>query len=631
MSDKFEKKVVFDVEVLPHLFILSYQCVKGYERFDVPHSVHTPMAAYQVLKAYENYLFIGYNSNGYDDYICSAIIKREGNIQPEELFEISRRIIELNETPKGALSFKSYDCFDPIEAGMRSLKMFCGSAGYSTYDSPYSFKDDRRYTPSEIEEMELYCNQDVDYTTSVFLGETAFYEASLARLDILEEAGVTPKAPLAMVCCRSAAFGRRLFEGLCSSRDPLDDRRTTIKFCRDYAQSPYEEVRSAYQFYLDIVREGDETSSDTDFYKRLPPAITLDGVDVTLGWGGAHGALDKYTYFAERDKGVALCYVDVSSMYPTLLVEHDLFPKTFTPAARYVYEKVYRSRLTYKANHDEAKSQACKRIIASLTGMLKDKFACFRAAWANNSIVVNGQLSILDLCCRLLDGGMGKWHLVQVNTDGVMMEVPDNATDLGVYNEIVQGWCADYKFGVSGKRPTALVQSNVNNYYMVCDGKETRKGITYNMNERYFRNLVAVRRATVDCLCEGITPHEALKRYTNIRDYYVLIKNTDTFPYLWDLISDEKKEARCIRCLAVKNNVKEVLTRGLTPCYYIKARRADAVKGDKLANFPTFAIEVGDDMRNYDEAALWEVLDIDYYADLVQSAIKDFKMEETTK
>lgn len=628
MSDIFEKKVVFDCEVLPHLFILSYQCVKGYERFDVPHSVHTPMEAYEILKAYENYLWIGYNSNGYDDYICSVIVKRMGKVEPEELFAVSKAIIENGESPKIQLVFKSYDCFDPIEAGMRSLKMYCGSAGLSTYDSPYSFKDDRFYNEEEIAEMERYCNQDVDYTTDVFLGETAFYEASIARLAILKEAGVTPSSPLNMICCRSAAFGRKLFQGLCGARNPADDRRTAIKFIRPYETSPYEPVRKAFAFYRQIVDDADEKTSDTEFYKALPETMNIGGVEVSLGWGGAHGALDKYTYFEKNRPDVKLCYVDVSSMYPTLVVEHNLYPHTFSPSARYVYEKVYRSRLTYKANHEEAKSQACKRIIASLTGMLKDKFATFRAPWANNSIVVNGQLSIVDLCCRLLEVGDSRWKLVQVNTDGVMIEVPNNPTDLGVYNEVVEHWCADYKFGVSSKFPSVLVQSNVNNYYMVSDGKETRKGMTYAMNERYFRNLVAVRRATVDCLCEHITPEEALARYKDIRDYYVLIKNTDTFPYLWDIVSNEKKEARCIRCIACKKDVKKILTLELTPCYYIKSRRADSDKGDKLANFPDFAIEIGDDIRSYDEAALWEVLDMEYYANLVRTAIKGFEEGE---
>lgn len=622
----YEKKIIFDCEVMPHLFVLSYQCVKGYERHDVPHSVHTPMGAYKVMKAYEDCLWIGYNSNGYDDYICSAIMRRGGDISPEELFKISKRIIESGESPNVPLVFKSYDCFDPIEAGMRSLKMYCGSAGYATYDSPYSFKDDRHFNDDEIAEIEKYCNEDVDHTTSVFLNEIPFYEASLARLDVLQEAGVTPSSPLNMICCRSAAFGRKLFQSLCAARDPKDDSRSAIKFIRDYTSSPYKEVVEAYNWYKELADRGDETSLDTLFYKQLPPPVVIDGVTITLGWGGAHGARDAYTYFTARDKGRRLQYVDVSSMYPTLVVEHNLYPHTFTPAARTVYERVYRSRLRYKAAHEEAKSQACKRVIASLTGMLKDKFATFRAPWANNSIVVNGQLSILDLCCRLMSVSRD-WKLVQVNTDGVMVEMPDDGGSDIAYRAIVEEWCKDYKFGVSAKCPTALVQSNVNNYYMVTDGKETRKGITYAMNERYFRNVVAVRRAIVDCLCEGVSPEVALSRYNDIRDYYILIKNTDTFPYLWDIISDERKEARCIRCIASTKNCKLILTNGFTPCYYVKARRADDRKGDKIANFPDFAIELPDAIENYDQDKVWEVLDMNYYINLVENGIKAFKEE----
>lgn len=627
MVDMYQKKIVFDVEVMPHLFVLSAQKLDGYDTDGPVESFSTVESALDYINRNSDALFVGYNSNGYDDYIISAIINRDGEISPEELSAISTEIIEGDGSNRIRKSFLSYDVFDPVEAGMRSLKMFCGSAGRSTYDSPYSFKDNRYYNDDEIKDICRYCEEDVGYTVEIMQRETGFYEASLARLDILRDAGVVVQNPKRCLCCRSAAFGRYLFQGLCGQRDPNDNSRTSIRFIRDYANSPYEEVRTAYAFYAAIVASMDETSPKNVFYDK-DSAPSFDNftpeMGINLGWGGAHGAIEGYKFKA-NDK-TALLYVDVSSMYPTLLVKHDLYPYTFSEAAKEVYQFTYESRLSYKANGEAIKSQACKRIIASLTGMLKDQFATFRAEWSNNSIVINGQLSILDMSCRLrAEEG---WRIVQANTDGVMVEVPNTKAARDRFSQITDEWCADYKFGVSAKEIAVLIQTNVNNYYMTIVGHEdeepTLKGAAYSYNEGYFRDKTVVKKALVDCLKDGITPEEALKKYTDIRDYFILIKNTDTFPWLWDVLSDERKEARCVRVIASNNNMKKIIENDLKMCYYMKARTKDDTKGQKVTNFPENAIEIPLDLSAYDHGALFDVLDKSYYVDQIQRAIDIF-------
>lgn len=633
--DKYIKKFVFDVEVLPHLFVLSWQELYFYDVVGDPKATHSIKEACSLIRENKDVLWVGYNSNGYDDYIMSVILSRNGDVTPEELHVVSDKIIEGGEDLRMQKAFLSYDCFDPVEAGMRSLKMYCGSSGRSTYDSPYSFKDDRYYNEEEIEDIKRYCKQDVSYTTEVFIREKGFYEAASARLDILKDCGVNIANPNKAMCCRSAAFGRYLFQSLCGSRNPKDNARTTIKFIRRYETSPYEEVRNAFAYYNKVVMDGDELSDNSKFYDKdvTPsfPSFTPE-MGINLGWGGAHGAIEGYKFTVGN--GRALLYVDVSSMYPTLLVKHDLYPHTFSKGAKIVYEFTYKSRLSYKANGEAIKSQACKRIIASLTGMLKDKFATFRAEWSNNSIVINGQLAILDMACRLREVS-DDWRLVQVNTDGVMVEVPDTNEARNTFDRIASDWCEDYKFEVSRKEIACLIQTNVNNYYMTLVGHEDEepdlKGAAYAYNEGYFRDKVVVKKATVDCLKDGMTPMEALARYKDIRDYFILIKNTDTFPYLWEILSDEKKEARCVRVIAVKKNMKKVFDLGLTPCYYIKSRRADDTEGQKVTNFPENAVELASDLSRYNQDELFEILDYDYYADQIQRAVDIFNGTDKEK
>lgn len=614
--DLFPKKIAFDCEVFPHLFVLA---VRELGANGVPagegKSFTTVKDAYDYLCDNNDALFVGFNSNGYDDYIVSVIMNNAGMCTPEDLSEVSRGLIDKGIRPT-PISFRSYDVYDPIEVGMRSLKMYCGSAGNSLYDSPYSFKDDRTYTGAEIEEIARYCRKDVGYTCQIFAREFEYYIASCARVSVLRDAGVGVDDCKQIVCCRSASLGRSLFQALCyNGRDCRDDLRTSIKFI-----APFEKcagVGESYTFYKKIVETGDESSSETDFYDRSKcPVVTLqDGMEVQLGWGGAHGALEAYV----KPTATRILYADVSSMYPTLMIKHDLYPHTFTQEAKDVYEFFYHSRLRYKASGEKSKSQAAKRLLASLTGMLKDRYAEFRAEWANNSIVVNGQLSIVALAYQLSK----RCRTVQVNTDGVMCEVCDK--DVEWWNDMVDRWCEAFRYSVSKHEVKELVQSNVNNYYMVDDEGEVRKGALYALNQSYFNDKSICKRVLPVCVASGKMPITLIRESRDISEFFILIKTTDTFPYLYDTLSGEWSEARCLRVIACRKDVELAEKGGLRYVNWVKVRGDKKVeKAQKVSDFPENAIYLPDDISTYDVDVLFELIDYGYYASKVMKALEPF-------
>lgn len=614
--DLFPKKIVFDCEVFPHLFVLAAHELDAQNvASGETKSFATIREAYAYLCENNDALFIGFNSNGYDDYIISVIMNTAGMCTPEDLSEVSRGLIDGGVRP-APVSFRSYDVYDPIEVGMRSLKMYCGSAGNSLYDSPYSFKDDRTYTDEEIEDIASYCRKDVGYTCEIFAKEFEYYIASCARVSVLKDAGVTATDNKSVVCCRSASLGRTLFQGLCyNGRDCRDDMRTTIKFIAPFEK--FAGVGSAYAFYKAIVDSADESSSETDFYdKSKCPVVTLqDGMEVQLGWGGAHGALEAYVKPAQT----RILYADVSSMYPTLMIKHDLYPHTFTIEAKDVYEYFYHSRLDYKARGEKLKSQAAKRLLASLTGMLKDRYADFRAEWANNSIVVNGQLSVVALAYQLSK----RCKTVQVNTDGVMSEVAD--ADVEWWNKIVDGWCEAFQYSVSKHEVKELIQSNVNNYYMVDDEGEVRKGAAYALNERYFNDKTICKRVLPICVATGKMPITLIRESRAIEEFFILIKTTDTFPFLYDTISGEWSEARCLRVIACRYDEELARKGGFRYVNWVKVRGDKKVeKAQKVSDFPEHAIYLPDAINAYDTDLLFELIDFGYYASKVMKAVEPF-------
>lgn len=611
MADLFEKKIIFDLECYPSLFVLSALSLETGEM----RSFTSPRDAYEYVRANGDALFIGYNSNAYDDHIINFILGVNGECTASDVREISDALIN-DGIPVRINRFRSYDAYDPIEAGMRSLKMFCGSYGHTTYDSPYSFKDEREYTPAEVKEIVGYCEQDVYYTRDVFNNEFGYYEAACARVPVLQEYGISFDDPRRVVCCRSAALARNVFSAMCTNgRSPKDDARTTIKFAIDYTTR--EGIGDAYAFYRSIVENGDELSSKEEFYNKETPIVRLlDGLEVALGWGGAHGAIEGYV----KPAGVKILYADVSSMYPTLMIMHDFYPYTFTPYARGLYEFLYHSRLTYKKQGEKLKSQAAKRLIASLTGMLKDKFAVFRSEWANNSITINGQLSVTDLAYQLSK----HFRIVQVNTDGVMAEV--KAGEEETFRRIVDEWCVLYKYEVSSHEVQELVQLNVNNYYMVDEEGVTVKGASFSLNRDYFNDKAVCKKALPLSVVRKCDPLEIMQDINDIRDYLILIKTTDTFPYLYDTLSGECTESRCIRCIAARPNGELAKLAGVRFVNYVKMRSSkDKSNTQKVSDFPTCAVELPDDLSTYDSALLLQLLDKDFYAQKVRTLAQPFQ------
>lgn len=629
------EKLVFDVESMKHLFVLSILELNEDGTHGNPRSFVNPMEAWEYIQTRRDWLWIGYNSNGYDDYLIDLIIKSRGTCSAEELRELSDAVIEkANGLRK---SFLSYDVFDPIEVGMRSLKMYCGSLGNSTYDSPYSFMEDRYYTKDEIKSICAYCEEDVLYTAQIFNREKPFFDASFARIDIMRDAGydVDGRDVNRFACCRAASFARAVFERLCPTRDNADDFRTSIKFIRDYGESPYDEVATAYEFYKRIVDEADERTPDNTFYKQfVTPAFEefQPGLTLQLGFGGIHGALDGYLFDKDATPDKCVLYGDVTSMYPTFLINHDLYPHTFTEDARELYEMAYKGRLTYKASGDIAKSAACKRILNSLTGMLKDPYARFRAPWANNSIVINGQLSLLDLSCRLRD----RFRIIQVNTDGIMVECNDTKENRDAFAYRLNQWMKDYNCAIKQKEVQQLIQTDVNNYAMLELGETeyVRKGAAYNYNEIYFRDKVIVKKLLpaaiinhyldLDPIVEMV--EDALAQSDGVEDFYVLIKVTDTFPFLKEEISGKLIESRCVRCIAARgdDDARELAAEdGIDYVHYIKVR-GNREQSSAVSLFPDVAVELPGNMELYDSSLLQYILDVRYYATLIQKAVWNF-------
>ena len=119
-----------------------------------------------LYERHKNSIWVGFNSNFYDQWILKAIL---GGFNPKKMndhiivkgepgwkFSSLLRKIPLN----------NYDVMLNLDKG---LKWFEGSMGNDIKESSVSFNIDRPLTKAEIEETVKYCEHDVEQTINVFL------------------------------------------------------------------------------------------------------------------------------------------------------------------------------------------------------------------------------------------------------------------------------------------------------------------------------------------------------------------------------------------------------------------------------------------------------------------------------
>lgn len=104
-----------------------------------------------------NGLLIGYNNRKYDNMILLSLMSGHGTINPREINELSKEIIE-TQTLKWVNipeNFFSYDCYN-FKNHMPSLKLVGTLFGGSILETPYSFSYQGDFTPEMRKEVLRY-------------------------------------------------------------------------------------------------------------------------------------------------------------------------------------------------------------------------------------------------------------------------------------------------------------------------------------------------------------------------------------------------------------------------------------------------------------------------------------------
>lgn len=467
----------------------------------------------ELIEYYEKHkkdVWIGFNSRRYDQYILKAIIV---GLNPKELndwiIEKDRPAWEFSDLLR-EVPLNNYDVMSNIDRG---LKAFEGFMGNDIKETSVPFNIDRPLTESELQETIKYCTHDVEQTIEVFIQRKSDFDAQIGLLKMFQ-------LPLSDISRTKVQLSAKILEA----------RKHTYHDEFDISFPPTLRL-SKYRHIMDWYKE----PSNRDYTKSLD--VMVAGVPHSFGWGGVHGAIEKYVgegYFVN---------MDVASLYPSLMIRYNLHSRSCNPQK---FNEIVETRLKFK--HEKNPMQAPLKIVINGTyGAMKDKNNPLYDPRQANNVCVYGQLLLLDLMEKLEP----YCQIIQSNTDGVLVKL-HKYDDYDLIDDIAYEWEQRTGLNLEFDEYVKVFQGDVNNYIIVdADGHWKSKGAYVKKLNRLDYDLPIVNKAIVDRLVKGIPIEKTIYGCNDLKEFQQVKKISNKYRYI--IHGNHRLNEKCVRCFASKN------------------------------------------------------------------------------
>lgn len=474
-------------------------------------------------------IWAGYNSRHYDQYILKGILC---GFNPKEVSDhiIIRRMDGWQFSGQfRKIPVNNYDVMPSPPVGLKTLEGFLGS---DIRETEVTFDLDRRLTEEEIAQTVHYCRHDVEQTIRVFLEKTDDFHAMYGIVEAFglplscigdTEARITSKV---LGCCRKDF--RDEFEYFFLPCIRLDRYRAVL----DWFQEKKEEA-------LCMGLQGECDLAKKAWYKGQGFRMDVAGVPHVFGFGGLHGAPERPVH----KKGLIL-HVDVGSYYPSLLLAWDLVTRAATNDN---YRHVYDTRMALKAAGKKKEQAPYKKLLNALSGAMKDATNPAYDPRNNNCMCINGQLMLLDLIEHL--EAVPGLELIQSNTDGLILQIPDTDAAFGTVDDICYEWecrCSTERCRISLGLDVVseIFQKDVNNYLWIdAEGRVERKGAYVKELSRIDNDLPILNTALVEYMSHGTPVEQTIHGCKDLIQFQKIVKLSDS--YRW--VEHEQGEPETVR------------------------------------------------------------------------------------
>ncbi|MBT9793256.1 hypothetical protein GPL02_09985 [Clostridium sp. MCC334] len=619
--------IFYDFEVFKHDWLAVFIDVTRKKEHVI---INSPDELKALYEANRRDIWVGFNNKHYDQYIMKGILL---GLDPKRINDWI--IVEGREGWQFSSVFNkvpmiNYDVMPNPPVGLKTMEGFLGS---DIKESEVPFDIDRPLTPQEIEQTVFYCRHDVEETIKVFLQTADVFEAmhgiiqafpdmvSLSNIGD-SEARITAK----VLGCRKQEFN-----------DEFDFfflpclRLNKYRYVQDWFEQKRKEALS-----LDLQNRSEYDKKT--WYKSQSLETLVAGIPHTFGFGGLHGATEKPSHFTG-----ALYHVDVNNYYPSMLIAWQLVTRAATNDN---YQKVYKTRkaLKYKQTHAASKAEAkrfkkmqlpYKKMLNALSGAMKDNTNPAYDPRNNNCMCINGQLMLLDLIEHLevIPG----FELIQSNTDGLIVKVPDTDEAFDMMDDICWEWeqrCSTPLCDILLELDCIheIFQKDVNNYLWVsADGSVERIGAYVKELSAVDNDLPIINKALVDYMVNKTPVEQTINQCDDLIMFQKIVKLSDKYDWV--------EHEHCTPVILKKGVrvIKEIYEYPETVKYTYKSyrvfasnsqddgrllkRKAIKPKGEKFGNTPEHCFIFNDDVNG---VKVPETLDRGWYIDLAKKRLRQF-------
>lgn len=242
--------------------------------------------------------------------------------------------------------------------------------------------------------------------------------------------------------------------------------------------------------------------------------FVFNNLRYSVGVGGIHSVNSPEIIIPRDDE--MLIDIDVASLYPSMLIEYEFYPKHLGKEFLEVYKQIKDERIEAKHNGDKVKNETLKLALNGLSGNLQNEHNFCYSPFAVMQIRINGQLLLLMLAEKLTQIGC---RIVQANTDGLFVLLKKDA--YSKVNSICREWEQLTKLTLEEDRFKAMYQYAINDYFAITEDNKVKEKGMFITAVKLGKGLTPkiIPRAVISFFKDGIPVEDTIKNCTDIRDF----------------------------------------------------------------------------------------------------------------
>lgn len=525
MKIKDKTCIVFDIEVLKNIFT----CTCKNTDTDIINTFEISSRKVDIEELYKYFkqdcYFVGYNNHHYDNPVLNYLFYLftkdyfeyfSTRQITESVFRMSQIVIDKNsdfelwKEYKYARNFLSIDLLTMLysKALRVSLKEMQVTMQYKNVEEfivdwhqDLPEKDMDRlisYNINDVESTEelLYrCKNDLELRVSI----EDEYGITCLSLDGVN----TGMKILEQEYIKHTGISKQVLEQLRSPCDQIDLEKVIFPW-----------ISFNTPILKDLLNNMKQLHNVSPGRKGYENTFVFGGMKVTVGVGGIHG--DCGIEIIKPSEDEILLDSDVSSLYPSMIIEHNLYPPHLGKEFLETYTNIRTRRLEAKKNKIKVVDKTLKLSLNGLSGNLQNEHSWCYSPFTVMQIRINGQLLLLKLSEQLLSIGC-KLH--QINTDGVLYTCKKAKYD--ELQRILKDWENLTKLKLETEEFVQFYQLAINDYFGLKSDNTVKKKGFFLTNIELGKGLSPkiIPEAIINYFIDGIPVEETITSCRDIRKF----------------------------------------------------------------------------------------------------------------